>query len=61
MCKEAGLQGFFTNHSWRATAATRMYESGLDEQLIMERTGHTSVAGKDLTCIINHEFFIKVQ
>lgn len=56
MCKEAGLEGFFTNHSWRATAATRMYQSGVDEQLIMERTGHTSVAGKNL--ISNQKFFI---
>ena len=45
MCSEAGIQGFKTNHSLRATAATRLYESEDDEQLIMERTGHRSVEG----------------
>ena len=28
-----------TNHSLRATAATRLFEAGVDEQLIMQRTG----------------------
>ncbi|XP_046554044.1 uncharacterized protein LOC124263442 [Haliotis rubra] len=40
----AGFKGFFTNHSLRATTATRLYESGIDEQLIAERTGHRSSA-----------------
>ena len=34
-----------TNHSLRATAATRLYEAGIDEQLVMERTGHRSLEG----------------
>ena len=42
LCKEAGFQGFYTNHSLRATTATRLYAKGVDEQLIMERTGHSS-------------------
>jgi len=29
----------------RATNATRLYTSGADEQLIMERTGHRSIDG----------------
>ncbi len=33
------------NHSLRATAATRLYSSGIDEQLVMERTGHRSTEG----------------
>ena len=45
MCKEAGITGFKTNHSLRATAATRLYASGIDEQLVMERTSHRSVEG----------------
>ena len=45
LCKTAGITGFKTNHSLRATAATRLYQSGVDEQLIMERTGHRSVEG----------------
>ena len=45
MCKEAGITGFYTNHTLRATSATRLYSAGADEQLIMERTGHRSVGG----------------
>ncbi|XP_041349672.1 uncharacterized protein LOC121368967 [Gigantopelta aegis] len=44
LCKAAGFTGYYTNHSLRATTATRLYESGIDEQLIAERTGHKSVA-----------------
>ena len=44
MCKKAGFSGKKTNHSLRASSATRMYAEGLDEQLICERTGHRSVA-----------------
>ena len=39
----AGMDGGYTNHSLRATAATRLFNSGIDEQLIMLRTGHSSV------------------
>ena len=42
MCNEAGFEGQFTNHSLRATAATRLYAAGIDEQLIAEKTGHRS-------------------
>ena len=45
MCKAAGIKGFRSNHSLRATSATRLYAAGTDEQLIMERTGHRSVGG----------------
>ena len=45
LCKAAGISGYKTNHSLRATAATRLYESGVDEQLVMERTGHRSLDG----------------
>ena len=44
LCKQAGIKGFKTNHSLRATAATRLYQSGVDEQ-IMERTGHQRIEG----------------
>ena len=39
----AGMDRHYTNHSLRATAATRLFNSGIDEQLIMLRTGHSSV------------------
>ena len=45
LCKSAGILGFKTNHSLRATTATRLHQSGIDEQLIMERTGHQSTEG----------------
>lgn len=45
MCKKADIKGYKTNHSLRATAATRLYLNGVDEQLVMERTGHRSIEG----------------
>ena len=33
------------NHSLRATATSRLYHSRVDEQLVMERTGHKSMDG----------------
>ena len=45
MCKQAGIPGYRTNHSLRATAATRLYHKGADEQQIMEVTGHSSLDG----------------
>ena len=45
LCKAAGITGFRTNHSLRATAATRLYRSGIDEQMVVEHTGHRSLEG----------------
>ena len=45
LCKAAGIEGYRTNHSLRATNATRLYAHGVDEQIIMEQTGHSSVEG----------------
>ena len=45
LCSSAGIQGFKTNHSLRVTNATRLYASGADEQLVVERTGHRSIDG----------------
>ena len=45
LCKAAGIEGFKTNHSLRVSAATRLFRSGVDEQLIMSRTGHRSLDG----------------
>lgn len=36
--KGAGIQGFKTNHSLKSTTASRLYQAGVDEQLVMERT-----------------------
>ena len=43
MCKQAGISGNKTNHSLRATSATQMYNSGVPEKIIQERTGHRSL------------------
>jgi len=45
ICKLAGIEGYKTNHSLRATATSRLYQAGVDEQLVMERTGHRSLEG----------------
>ena len=42
LCTAAGFKGHYTNHSLRATAATRLYLAGVDELLITEKTGHRS-------------------
>ncbi|KAK3705188.1 hypothetical protein QZH41_013984 [Actinostola sp. cb2023] len=45
MCNDAGLEGNFSNHSGRVTGITRMYQAGLPEKLIMNRSGHRSIEG----------------
>ncbi len=45
LCREANITGFRTNHSLCATAATRLYNAGVDEQQVMEVTGHRSLDG----------------
>ena len=46
LCSTAEIPGYRTNHSLRATAATRLHQSGMvQEQDIMARTGHRSVEG----------------
>ncbi len=45
MCLKAGITGYKTNYSPRATTASRLYHEGVDEQLIMEPTGHRSFDG----------------
>ena len=45
LCKQAGIQGHKINHSLWATVASRLYQAGVDEQLVMERTGYRSLDG----------------
>ena len=44
VCKNANLPGFYSNHSLRSTACTRMYHCDIDEQVIIEITGHKSLS-----------------
>jgi hypothetical protein len=43
LCKDAGIEGHYTNHSLRATTATRGLVKGIPDKLIMERTGHRDI------------------
>ena len=43
LCKDHGIEGQFTNHSLRATTATRGLQKGFPDKLVMERTGHRDV------------------
>uniref|UniRef100_A0A1X7U6A4 ZMYM2-like/QRICH1 C-terminal domain-containing protein n=1 Tax=Amphimedon queenslandica TaxID=400682 RepID=A0A1X7U6A4_AMPQE len=38
--KAAGIEGYKTNYSLRVTTATQLFQAGIDEQVIMNRTGH---------------------
>ena len=42
LCKDAGFEGKYTNHSLRATSASRMFNACVPEQIIKEVTGHKS-------------------
>ena len=40
--QQAGFHDYLTNHPFRATGATRMYQANMSEQVIQEITGHRS-------------------
>ena len=43
MCVAAGLPDTYSNHSLRAYGATAMFQAGVPEKLIQQRTGHRSI------------------
>lgn len=43
MCKDAKVEGNFTNHSLRATGATLLFDAGVPELVVQKRTGHKSL------------------
>ena len=45
VCLEGNIPGRKTNHSLRATGASTMFESGVPEKIIQQRTGHRSLEG----------------
>ncbi len=45
MSVKAKLPIRYTNHSLRATAITRMYEGGVPEKVISDKSGHKSIKG----------------
>ena len=40
ICHNTGLTGYQNNHSLRTSAASLLYQKGVEEQLIQEQTGH---------------------
>ena len=45
ICKEGQISGNKTNHSLRATGASELFQAGVPEKVIQERTGHLSLSG----------------
>ena len=45
MCEAAKLPGQYTSHSGKRTCASTLYQKGVPEDMIMQRTGHRSVEG----------------
>ena len=43
MCNKAGISGNYTNHSSCAFGATKLFQAGVSEKLIQQRTGHRSI------------------
>ena len=43
MCSDAGLVGKKTNHSLHVSGATSLFEAGVPERVIQQRTGHCSL------------------
>jgi integrase len=44
LMQRTNVEGFFTNHSLRRSAITRLYNEGIDEKRICETSGHRSTA-----------------
>ena len=44
MMSEAGVEGYYTNHSLRATAVSRLFQNDVDDKLIKGVIGHRSDA-----------------
>ena len=40
MMAKAGIEGYFTHHSLRATAVSRLSQEGVNDKLIRGVTGH---------------------
>ena len=63
MSEEAGTSVRYTNHSLRATSASRLFACNIPEKIILDKTGHRSLAGlrsyEKTTCEQEH-FVTKV-
>lgn len=61
LCQKAGVLGYKTNHSLRVPAATRLFQHGVDEQIIMLVTGHHSTDGVQAYKIVGKEQYKNVS
>ena len=63
LMKDAGITGFFTNHSARRTGGTRLFRAGVQRKLVKETTGHSSdaVDKYQLTSDDQREFMSKIM
>ena len=43
ICDLAGLEGQYSNHSGRATAATTLLKAGIPDKMALQRTGHRTL------------------
>ena len=43
ICDLAGLEGQYSNHSGRATAATALLKAGIPDKMALQRTGHRTL------------------
>ena len=44
MMSEAGVEGYYTNHSLRVTAVSRLFQNDVNDKVIKGVTGHRSDA-----------------
>ena len=45
ICADAGVGGSKSNQSLHTTGATELYQAGVPEKILQERTGHLSLTG----------------
>ena len=62
LMEQAGIEGFFTNHSARRTGGTRLFRAGVQRKLVKEATGHASDAidKYQITSDAQHEMMSKI-
>ena len=61
LCRDVGTEGNFTNHSLRATTATRDLAKGIPDKLIMERTSHRDVRSLQQYQRTNVEYKLEIS
>ncbi len=60
LMSRAGFKGQYTNHSLQVMAATRMFNAGVEEKVVKEKTGHKSVLHDAEKAVIRDKTRMKV-